>query len=215
MTKWLIFIFLFMNTLLANESDNLKKKAALFAGYLQYTQSQIEDPFHLDIDFEDFIEGLKEAHAGKTPEMSLEAYIEYINSREKEAFEKASTENLKEAEETLKNLNLIHIIDNKIHYELLNSGEGEPLSETGTGIFALKAQFLNTNPFYEGISKQRLESAIEGFSIGAAGMLPGEKRRLFIHPDFSYGTQQIRHPNKLLIVEVELKEVTSISSVSY
>lgn len=58
-----------------------------------------------------------------------------------------------------------------------------------------------------------LDETIPGFNKGLIGMKEGEKRTLFIHPDYGYGTSGYLPPNSLLTFEVELIKANSPKSV--
>lgn len=69
----------------------------------------------------------------------------------------------------------------------------------------MKSSRSDDDTFYqneEGVM-QSLEEAIEGFSKGALGMKTGEKRIIYIHPDYAYGLYDPFHPSTAVIVEVE------------
>ena len=54
-----------------------------------------------------------------------------------------------------------------------------------------------------------LDETIAGFTKGLVGMHEGEKRTLYIHPDFGYGTAGYLPPNSLLTFEIEVVEANS------
>lgn len=192
--------------LLASDGD-FERKAGIYTGHLVYQKGLIEAPYQVNFEVEDFIQGYREAHEGKVPPISMEEFYDYITKAEKLNFERISSANLQEAEDILSQLKVPPIVKDKLFVEVLETGEGTKILQDGMGRFKMKANFLNVEPFYEGVSEQKLFSAIEGFSLGVEGMKEGEKRRLFIHPDLGYGIQRCNHPNKLLIVEVQLEKV--------
>ena len=49
-----------------------------------------------------------------------------------------------------------------------------------------------------------LEGTIPGFAKGVVGMLEGEVRQLYIHPDLAYGVYGKLDPNVLVIFKVEV-----------
>ena len=56
-----------------------------------------------------------------------------------------------------------------------------------------------------------LEEVIPGLRSGLVGMKEGEKRIVYIHPDFAYGTSGCLPPNALLTFEVELVQANAPS----
>jgi peptidylprolyl isomerase len=51
-----------------------------------------------------------------------------------------------------------------------------------------------------------LSQTIRGFQMGMAGAKVGEKRKIYVHPEYGFGKMGRKSPNKLLIYEVTIVE---------
>ena len=52
-----------------------------------------------------------------------------------------------------------------------------------------------------------IPDTIPGFATGVVGMLEGEERTIYIHPELAYGVSGIKlKPNKLVVIEVNLAQ---------
>ena len=129
-------------------------------------------------------------------------------------FELESKENLCKAclylQELSSNKNLHVLESGKIVYEIIENGQGDSVVQKD-GSPQLKyvistlngGEVVNTrecpSPY-----QVPLTETISGFAKGVEGMRVGERRKIFIHPDFGYGKVGHVPPNSLLIVDVEV-----------
>jgi peptidylprolyl isomerase len=105
----------------------------------------------------------------------------------------------------------VHLLEGgKIIYEVIAEGDPGSIVQRGSSpllhyvISTLNGlQVVNTRNYGEPC-RVPLEEAIPGFARGVEGMHLGERRTIYIHPDFGYGEIGQVPPNSLLIVEVEV-----------
>lgn len=178
-----------------------------------------------EFDMNKIIKGIQDSIAGKEPPMNEAECVQAITLDQEKKFKKLSEDNLKKAEEFL-NLNskkdgVISLEENKLQYKVEKQGTGETVQPHFTPLIRYTGMFLDGKVF--GASREdemiSLDETIPGFSKGILGMKEGEKRMLFIHPDFAYGTNGYLPPNSLLQFEIEVvkanspQEPESLSSV--
>ena len=168
------------------------------------------DTLGIKFDLKKVIKGLQDSAEGKKSPLSESECIQAISSAQEKAFKNQAVENLKKAEEFLvknsKESSVISVGDGKVQYKIEKSGGGEELKEHYSPLIRYVGKYLDGTIF--GSSKEdemiSLDETIAGFNKGLLGMKEGEKRTLFIHPDYAYGTSGYLPPNSLLTFEIEL-----------
>lgn len=163
----------------------------------------------LDFNTTKVIQGIQDSLDGKESPMSESECIQAITQIQEEAFQKQSTENLAKAEEFLeknaKEKNVVELEKGKLQYKIEKEGKGEIVKEDFSPVIRYKGTFLDNSVF--GASKEdetiSLKETIPGFSKGIVGMKEGEKRTIYVHPEFGYGTNGYLPPNSLLTFEIE------------
>lgn len=171
---------------------------------------------NLSLDIDAFIKGIKSAKAGGQPPLSKEKFNELLTMYRKKALELKESANLKLAEDFLedneKNPQVIVLEDGKLHYLILEEGDGESVLEDGTPLVHYEGKFIDGQVFDSTERRGNkpiplsLKTTIPGFKSGVSGMKKGEKRRLFIHPDLGYRNRGRLPPNSMLIFDVKVIE---------
>jgi len=172
----------------------------------------------VNFDLDQVIKGMREGAAGKPAPMSDKEYEQMMSAIQENAFKVLSQENLKAANEFLaKNkgeTGVVEIEPTKLQYKVEKQGSGDVVGPHSSPQIQYTGKFIDGTVFNSsteagGPVTIALDQTIKGFSLGIAGMKEGEKRRLFIHPDFGYGTSGHFPPNSLLIFDVEVVKAQS------
>lgn len=161
-------------------------------------------------DMAQVIKGLQDALAGKTSPMTEMECIQAIASVQEKVFKEQCVENLKKAEtflaENSKHDGMISLEEGKVQYVVSEKGEGAEVESHFSPLIRYTGKYLDGSVF--GTSKEEemisLDEIIPGLKAGLVGMREGEKRTVYIHPDFAYGTNGYLPPNSLLTFEVEV-----------
>jgi peptidylprolyl isomerase len=161
-------------------------------------------------DLESVIQGIRAADRGDPLPQQNMASLE--KTFREELIEITAKENLLEAELFLQNLakevDVFELVPQKLYYKVTQKGEGQPVLESSTPCVDCSSNTLNSEIFFFENLKITLADTIQGFAEGVVGMLPGEERTLFIHPDLAYGNFGGKlEPNSLLIIKVKLRQV--------
>ena len=150
--------------------------------------------------------------------MSDQEYEAMMSALQEQVFEQLSQDNLKAANEFLakngKEAGVFEIEPGKLQYTIIQEGKGAAVQADSKPKINYSGRYLDGTVFdtsdnVGGPVAIPLGQTISGFSRGLVGMKEGEKRRIFIHPDFGYGTQSPLPPNSLLIFDVEVVKANS------
>lgn len=155
------------------------------------------------------IKGLQEAAAGKASPMTENECIEAIIAVKEQAFEQESKENLENAENFLKKnaefSEVVSIENGKVQYRIEKVGTGDAIQPHFSPLVQYKGQFLDGSTFRTSNEEVLfLDEVITGLRVGLIGMKEGEKRTIYIHPDFAYKIHHNIPPNSLLTFEIEV-----------
>ncbi|NGX39662.1 MAG: putative FKBP-type peptidyl-prolyl cis-trans isomerase FkpA [Chlamydiae bacterium] len=166
---------------------------------------------NLDFDIASVMKGVQDSLDGKESPMSEEDCIQAITAAQEEARQKLADDNLAKAEEFLKSnakiKGIVSIEEGKLQYKIDKKGTGEVVQSTSTPSILYSATYLDGSSFASSEENETpicLDETIQGFKKGLVGMKEGEKRTLYIHPEYAYGTQGFLPPNALLTFEVEI-----------
>lgn len=180
--------------------------------YGHYVYTSLSNPL-FSLDFNAVIQGMKDGKAGKPSPMTEQQFEEAASLIQEYAFQENAARNLKEAEEFLKKnakaVGVVEVEPGKLQYLVLQKGTGEEVTDNNMPVIGFTGKYLNGEVFTSseengGPIPISLNQTIPGFRKGILGMLQGEKRRLFIHPDLGYGTAGQLQPNALLIFDIEV-----------
>lgn len=197
------YFFLFFFPFLAL-AENCNKTYSYYTGYLLY-QDRLRHS-ELPLNFQEVLEGIKEAHkeGSDISEDALHEFYERYYNQIKE-------QKLAEANQFLSQISVQEgvkeLIKDRLYYKIERVGTGPEISEEPIVQYKAKTLFGGKEEGIHEILEPKalsLKATIKGFSLGVKGMLVGEKRLLYIHPDFAYGTASSKiSPNSLIIFEVE------------
>lgn len=190
--------------------EDLAKLSKTFGNFLGRTlvNPAIGIPFDIDA----IVEGIKDGAAGKPAPLNEQEYETLMLSIQQNYLKDLSSKNLKDAEkflqDTSKEKDVISLKDGKILYKILSEGKDPAVKPHADVLINYTGTLLDGTVFSSsqdsGPISISLDQTIPGFADGLLGMKTGEKRRLYIHPDFAYGTQGDLPPNSLLIFDVEM-----------
>ena len=99
------------------------------------------------------------------------------------------------------------VVKHKLYYKVIKQGEGASISNfTHSPLISFKEKTLNGEILSEYSSGIRIpiSETISGLQKGLVGIKVGEKREVFIHPDFAYGEFPKPEPYSLVVIEVTL-----------
>ncbi len=172
----------------------------------------------ITFDTESIIVGIREGSEGKPSPLSDEAYEQAMTTLQQKAVHVLADTNLQAADKFMKEnkdaKGVVEIVPLKLQYQILTEGNGPVVPANGTPLINYTGKYSDGSVF--GCSEGAggpiavpIDQTIPGFSKGIAGMKEGEKRRLFIHPEFGYGTSGQLPPNSLLIFDIEVVKATA------
>lgn len=164
----------------------------------------------LQFDIASLIKGLQDSADGRTAPMTEMECIQALTQAQEMAFQKQSTTNLAQAEEFLKKNSssegIISIEEGKVQYKIEKQGNGASLSESSSPLIRYVGKFLDGTVFGSSSEDEPLSlgEVIPGLKTALIGMKEGEKRTIYIHPEYAYGTSGALPPNSLLTFEIEV-----------
>lgn len=165
----------------------------------------------IDFDMEKVIKGIQDSIAGAESPIADNECVHILNAEQERIFNKMANDNLKVAENFLEENaakeGIISMEENKIQYKVEQAGEGAVVEEHFTPLVKYSGKLLDGKVFAPEFGEAQpisLDDVIAGFSKGVVGMKEGEKRTVYIHPDYAYGTNGSLPPNSLLTFEIEV-----------
>ncbi|MGL5626675.1 MAG: FKBP-type peptidyl-prolyl cis-trans isomerase [Candidatus Rhabdochlamydia sp.] len=204
------------STELAVHHDEIEKLSRAFGHLIgkNLIQQDLEKNGKVKLDIAQVIKGLQEAAAGKESPMTENECVEAIVAAKELAFEQESKENLEKAESFLKKNALasevISIENGKVQYRVEKTGTGETIQSHFSPLVHYKGQFLDGSTFSNSNEEVLfLDEIITGLRLGLIGMKEGEKRTIYIHPDFAYKMHHNLPPNSLLTFEIEVVQANA------
>jgi peptidylprolyl isomerase len=164
----------------------------------------------------DVIQGIQDALDGKPSPMTEKECEEALRLIQQFAYSDLLMATLRETESFLKENSklegIVEIVPEKLQYKVLQEGSGdEEVTEETTPTVHYSASYqggmsLGSSDQHGGPMEIDLGETIPGFRRGVLGMKVGEKRRLFIHPEFAYQNGGPM-PNGLMIFDIEVVKV--------
>lgn len=179
-------------------------------GYFIWSE-QKKDQASAPLSLDSVIEGMRMAEAGKPCPIAKDKLQERLMQFEEDHYNALASKNLARAEQFLDEVKMNstaqEIVPRRLYIQILSSGTSNTI-QIDKPSYNIKCALLDgqelVNTFRTGIPvTQDLNTAVKGFKEGVAGMKVKEKRRLYIHPEYGYGTLCHIEPNSLLIVDVE------------
>ena len=198
---------LFSNTvpkLYTKEEKSMYSKA--LAQIFWYTMEDYKGGY----DFEEVITTLQALYQKKLKPGDLSnCYLLLSESLEKKINYQAR-QNLKKADAYFMKLHQdpsnIPLVKHKLYYKILVSGEGPPLNQESIPLIQFTEKTISGDILKTSNHPIRIPliETLPGFRQGVEGMKPGEKRKIFVHPELAYGELSRKEPNLMIIFEVEL-----------
>ncbi|HVX00901.1 MAG TPA: FKBP-type peptidyl-prolyl cis-trans isomerase [Candidatus Babeliaceae bacterium] len=167
----------------------------------------------IKFDIAKVIEGLQDASQGREAMMTETECVEAIASVQEAHFKEMAIENLQKAEEFLAKNKTADGIKNleagKVLYRIEKEGSGPIVDDQSAPLVRYTGKFLDGTVFGSSKEEDRIDLSedelIPGFKQALLGMKEGEKRIVYIHPDFGYGSKDYHlPPNSLLTFEIEV-----------
>ena len=209
-----IFVGIHIDQVMEQDEDCIleEREKATFSEYLGYVLWKNLNRYS----YYDFDKVVKTLVAIENGQMHVD-FCQNNSSILMKLFEKEENErsnhNLAEAEcflDSLKNKRkMIELKKDKVFYEVLKKGNGSPISENDLVYVHFKEMDMFENIYRDTTQtstpvKLKLSETIPGLRCATEGMLIGEKRKIYIHPDYGYGTIGKNEPNQLSIFEIEI-----------
>ncbi|MGB7978575.1 MAG: FKBP-type peptidyl-prolyl cis-trans isomerase [Chlamydiales bacterium] len=166
-------------------------------------------------DLEEIISGIRAAEKGEPCRVSKEEATVLTQKYEEILWNEQIANNLKESESFLQLIakESIELIPSKLYYKRTKEGNGKPIDPNGTilATYVVKTIQNGLLETFNGSGEFPIEisipDTIPGFATGVVGMLEGEERTIYIHPELAYGVSGIKlKPNKLVVIEVNLAQ---------
>jgi len=216
----LVFVFVFQGVY---AQDLTEQNRELLSEHIGRSFAKELEPLEGVYSLESVIRGIKEYNEGLKKETLIEEEEEFekVLEIQEALLEKKAEENLKKSENLLQDIakkTTIQKISDKLYFERLELGEGEvrvekkhaPLLHYSV-ITMEQIELINTFASNEPQQISLLE-AIPGFREGVVGMLSGERRKIYIHPDLAYKKTGSLSPNTLLVVDVKILSIEPVQS---
>lgn len=201
---WTVFLLCYVQLISANQNQ-----ASEALGHFIWSELK-NDHTSAPLSLEALIEGMRRADAGQPSPVSKAHLQQCLLQFEEEHYNAQASRNLAQAEQFLDELkvnpDIQILVPRRLYMQVLSAGSD--IKQKKDPCFNIKCELLDgrelVNTFRTGMPvTQSPDTAIKGFKEGVYGMKAGEKRRLYIHPEYGYGKFCHIEPNSLLIVEVE------------
>jgi FKBP-type peptidyl-prolyl cis-trans isomerase len=187
----------------------------IFSFHKGYTlwKEQLE-PMGLPCDLEQVINGLRAAHRGEELPIAEEELASFMRKFRENQLAIQVRENLAEAEFFLQRIakepEAVELVPSQLYYKQTKRGEGRFVTADDIPFIVYSAKTIKAgveeeifSPGTDPIPISFLDT-IPGFAQGVLGMVEGEQRTLYIHPDLAYGSYGggMTPPNSLIIIDV-------------
>ncbi len=206
------------------EDTNLQEEIQTYSkqiGHLLAEDLQMQSEC---LDLEAVIQGMREyrQRAFQKGQLGGKSNDAVFESLQKKLFEYQAAQNLKQTESYLQEVckkDSVHILKpDALAYEIIETGQGKrALSEND----AIVVRYTIFNSRGEPIlSSEHLDKDTDtspctcapddflpAISQAMKGMLEGEKRKIYVHPNLAYGKFGLLPPNSLLIIEITLLKI--------
>lgn len=163
----------------------------------------------LPLDLNALAKGIEEERAGKASPLNEEDCMEAIAALQKKRSGELAKKNREEAEKFLaanaKKAGVETLVEGKLQSQIIKKGNGQKVEGYNSPIVRISGRYLDGKTFNTTHEEELLvlEEAIPAFQIGIDGMSEGEVRKLYVHPEYGYGEEDL-NPGALLIFEVEV-----------
>lgn len=197
-----VSLFLFSPTR-KNRSTSLEKSLAQII-------YQKMDRYQNEVDLDRVFSLVKEFTANRLPlKDEKELYEPILEVDEKIAVEEAKAAE-KIAEDYLvsiqDNPRIISVVPKRVLYEVLEEGKGGAITAQDPVRVIFKEYGVDGSVLKDSINPYTIPlwETIRGFQLAMQGAKVGEKRKIYVHPEYGFGKMGRKAPNKLLIYEVTI-----------
>jgi len=201
----------------AEENQKSTKNVAELSEAFGHMIGKNIETLGIKVDIAHVVKGLEDAANGKESPMTEAECIQALSAAQEEAHQELAKENLEKAEDFLtkneKKSGVVTVEKGKLQYKIEAAGSGARVEASASPVIRYVGKYLDGSVFGSSQKDETLslEETIPGFSKGLVGMKEGEKRTLYIHPDYGYGTQGYLPPNSLLVFEIEVVKADTVA----
>ncbi len=178
----------------------------------------VNPSFHDKIWQEAFMEGLE----AKSPSLPLKEYYKLLLETEEAKKAYLNNVNLDQVnaffQEFQKRSDLVCVIPGKIYYKVLEEGQGSTslIPQMRISLSYSLEDIPNEKTLFGCYDKVPLENLVSGVSLGLLGMKIGERREIWVHPEYAYGSTydlDRYKPNVGLHTKIELLQAEYCSDL--
>ncbi len=198
---------------MTSDEDPELIKLSFYRGYLLWREQLMRPGVSYDLD--QVIAGMRAAEKGEYPKNEDPVELEkLVRKLQEHILAKEKDNNLANAECFLASIRAekdsIEIVKDRLYFKRLKVGSGPAVKANSSPVLTFEARTLELQGEEDFFDKPNqgaisLPNTIPGFAQGVTGMLSGERRRLFIHPELAYGVDGgLVGPNRLIIFDVEV-----------
>lgn len=204
-------LFLFSLIVFSQLSSSIKPESELLAYFLYEELSQLDNPDEI---FSEVESRTKSLLNGEVSPLTRKQLRELLITVETNHAEKKRIKSFAEAEKFIKKIQIQpdvnEVVKDRVYYTIKKKTESilpKCVSESDQPLFHFHVKNIHGHTLLNAKERVFLENSIKGFALGVHGMQQGEKRVIYIHPDFSYGSSDFLSEPSLLIIEAELIEL--------
>jgi len=172
-----------------------------------------------EFNYDKVIEGIRNELNGLASPMTEEEYEQVVYTIQEQQFTKTAELNLAQANAFLEENATqegIKSINSQLQFKVIQAGAGEKcVSHNSVPLIHYKGSLIDGTTFASSQEAGEpvalpLQQSIPGLAQGLEGMLEGEKRILYMHPELAQGLSAQLPPNALLIFEVEVVNTNAV-----
>lgn len=170
----------------------------------------------IDLDMSQVIKGLENSIVGKSSPMNETECFKILSMVQEEAFQKHAQKNLDIANEFMinnaKNADIIEIEKHKLQYKVAQQGVGSMVESHYSPMVRYSGSLINGEVFIDSQEDELvfLDETLPGFTKAIIGMKEGERRTIYVHPEWGYGAEGYLPPHSVLIFDVEVIKANAV-----
>ena len=192
--------------------------ATLSKAFGHHIGRNLASPEFVNLNLDAVLQGIKEEAEGTDSPLTEMDYTKAMTKIQEQHFIQTSKKNLEKVvsflAENAQDKKVVEVEPGKLQYKIEIQGKGEVVQEHSTPLIHYVGKYLSGKEFSSSRDGEpialAIDEAITGLAKGMLGMKEGERRTLFIHPDWGYGSSGDLssstglNPSSLLIFEVEV-----------
>jgi FKBP-type peptidyl-prolyl cis-trans isomerase len=156
------------------------------------------------------IKGIKKGSLKRSSPMTEDECFEALATLQQKTNEKKALKNIQIAEnfllENQKDKNIIELEIGKLQYKQIKKGEMGSVESYHSPIVKITGRYLDGKVFIKLEETINLNETLLALKKAIVGMQLHEKRKIFAHPDLSFG-KNYPHLNSLIIFDIEVLEI--------